>query len=146
MGSLPESRRWLGGGRGNPLQYSCLENPVDRGAWWATFHGMKRAGHNGVTKHSHRHPSCRVTQTSFPLGLARGLRRRAKVGNQVCFPPALASQQLWKWLQPPPADPFSWVPPLMGSDDTRLALVKPSTPASPRWFLGLNLSLLFVSF
>jgi len=29
-----------GGGHGNPLQYSCLEKPMDRGAWWATFHGV----------------------------------------------------------------------------------------------------------
>ena len=29
-----------GEGKGNPLQYSCLENPVDRGAWWATFHDV----------------------------------------------------------------------------------------------------------
>ena len=29
-----------GGGHGNPLQYSCLENPMDRGAWWATVHGV----------------------------------------------------------------------------------------------------------
>ena len=34
-GSIPGSRRFAGGGHGNPLQYSCLENPVDRGAWWA---------------------------------------------------------------------------------------------------------------
>ena len=33
---VPELERPLGGGRGNPLQYSCLENPMDRGAWWAT--------------------------------------------------------------------------------------------------------------
>ena len=31
--SIPESGRSLGGGHGNPLQYSCLENPMDRGAW-----------------------------------------------------------------------------------------------------------------
>ena len=30
----------FGEGNGNPLQYSCLENPVDRGAWWATVHGV----------------------------------------------------------------------------------------------------------
>ena len=35
---IPGLGRALGGGRGNPLQYSCLENPVDRGAWLATFH------------------------------------------------------------------------------------------------------------
>ena len=34
------------GGNGNPLQYSCLENPMDRGAWWVTVHGVARAGHN----------------------------------------------------------------------------------------------------
>ena len=31
-------------------QYSCLENPMDRGAWWATVHGSQRVGHNSVTK------------------------------------------------------------------------------------------------
>ena len=36
MGSIPGSGRSPGGGHGNPLQYSCLENPMDRGAWWAT--------------------------------------------------------------------------------------------------------------
>ena len=37
-GLIPRSRRSLGEGNGNPLQYSCLENPIDRGAWWATVH------------------------------------------------------------------------------------------------------------
>ena len=35
-GSIPELGRFPGGGHGNPLQYSCLENPMDRGAWWDT--------------------------------------------------------------------------------------------------------------
>ena len=35
-----------GGGNGNPLQYSCLENPMDRGAWGFTVHGLQRVGHN----------------------------------------------------------------------------------------------------
>ena len=38
LGLTPGSRRAPGGGHGNPLQYSCLENPMDRGAWWATVH------------------------------------------------------------------------------------------------------------
>ena len=38
MGSIPGSGRSPEGGHGNPLQYSCLENPVDRGAWQATVH------------------------------------------------------------------------------------------------------------
>ena len=38
IGSIPELGRSSGGGHGNPLQYSCLENPMDRGALWATVH------------------------------------------------------------------------------------------------------------
>ena len=41
MGSIPGSGRCPGEGNGNPLQYSCLENSMDRGAWW----GCKRLGH-----------------------------------------------------------------------------------------------------
>ena len=39
-GSIPGLRRSSGEGNGNPLQYSCLENSTDRGAWWATVHGV----------------------------------------------------------------------------------------------------------
>ena len=39
VGSIPGSRRSPGVGSGNPLQYSCLENSMDRGAWQATVHG-----------------------------------------------------------------------------------------------------------
>ena len=41
-GSIPGLGRSPGGGHGNPLQYSCLENPMDRGAWWATVHGVAK--------------------------------------------------------------------------------------------------------
>ena len=40
MGLVPGSERSPGEGNGNPLQYSCLENPMDRGAWWVTAHGV----------------------------------------------------------------------------------------------------------
>ena len=39
-GSIPGSGRSPEEGNGNPLQYSCLENPMDREAWWATVHGV----------------------------------------------------------------------------------------------------------
>ena len=39
-GLIPGSARSLGEGHDNPLQYSCLENPMNRGAWWATVHGV----------------------------------------------------------------------------------------------------------
>ena len=42
MRSIPESGKSLGEGNGNPLQHSCLENSVDRGAWWATVHGVAK--------------------------------------------------------------------------------------------------------
>ena len=41
--SIPGSERASGEGNGNPLQYSCLENPMDRGAWWATVHGVTKS-------------------------------------------------------------------------------------------------------
>ena len=40
MGSIPGLGRSLGEGNGNPLQYSCMGNPMDRGAWWALVHGV----------------------------------------------------------------------------------------------------------
>ena len=42
-GRIPGSRRSLGGGKGHPLQYSCLGNPMDRGAWWATILGLAKS-------------------------------------------------------------------------------------------------------
>ena len=43
QGSIPGSGRSPGEGNGNPLQYSCLENPIDGGAWWATVHGVAKS-------------------------------------------------------------------------------------------------------
>ena len=43
MASIPGPERSPGGGHGNPLQYSCLENPMDRGAWWATVHSVEKS-------------------------------------------------------------------------------------------------------
>ena len=41
--SIPGMERSLGEGNGNPLQYPCLENPMDRGAWWAAVHGFSKS-------------------------------------------------------------------------------------------------------
>ena len=49
-GLIPGSRSSPGEGNGSPLQYSCLENPIDRGAWQAIVHGVARVGHNLVSK------------------------------------------------------------------------------------------------
>ena len=42
-GSIPDLGRFPGEGNGNPLQYPCLENLMDRGAWWATVHGVSKS-------------------------------------------------------------------------------------------------------
>ena len=48
-GSIPESGRSLGGGHVNPLQYPCLENPMDRGAWKATVHRVSESDKTEAT-------------------------------------------------------------------------------------------------
>ena len=47
-GSIPGS----GGRNGNPLQYSCLGNPMDRGVWWATVQRVAKSWHDSVTEHA----------------------------------------------------------------------------------------------
>ena len=49
-GLIPGSERSPGGGNGNPVQSSCLKNPMDRGAWRATVHGVARVRQDLVTK------------------------------------------------------------------------------------------------
>ena len=56
-GSIPGSGRSPGEGNGNPLQYSCLENPMDRGASWDTVHGAARVGPDLATVCMYRLPS-----------------------------------------------------------------------------------------
>ena len=57
-GSIPESGRFPAGGHGNPLQYSFLENAMDRGAWQATYHkGRKESDTTEVTYHAPMHLS-----------------------------------------------------------------------------------------
>ena len=49
VGLIPGSGRSSGGSHGNPLQYSCLENPMDRGDWWATVHGVTESDMTAAT-------------------------------------------------------------------------------------------------
>ena len=62
LGSIPQLGRSLGEDNGYPFQHSCLENPMDRGAWWATglqFMGLQRVGHDGATS------ECTCTHTQI---------------------------------------------------------------------------------
>ena len=68
LGSVPGSGRSPAAGHGNPFQYSCLENPVDRGAWWATAHGVAESDtteqvstqHGASLSTLHRTPSAQA--------------------------------------------------------------------------------------
>ena len=58
-GSIPGSGRSPGEGNGNPLQYSCLENPMDRGAWQAIIHGVARS-QTRLSPHTYTHTKINI--------------------------------------------------------------------------------------
>ena len=60
IGSNPGSRRYPGEGNGSSLQYSCLENSINRGTWWATVHGVTKNWTYTQT-HTHTHPHILAT-------------------------------------------------------------------------------------
>ena len=55
LGSIPGLGGSPGKGNGNPLQYACLENPMDTGVWKVTVYGVARVRHDWATKHTHTH-------------------------------------------------------------------------------------------
>ena len=69
--TLPGLRRSPGGGHDNPLLYSCLENPMDRGAWRATVHGAMGVGYNPwiTTEQQHTRTHLSRTQKVGPRNL-----------------------------------------------------------------------------
>ena len=61
-GSIPGSGRCPGGGNGNPLHYSCLGNPIDRGAWQATVHGVAKESDTTWRLNHHHHTAAETPQ------------------------------------------------------------------------------------
>ena len=68
QGLIPESGRYPGEGNGNPFQYSCLENPMDRGAWWALVHGVANSRTQLKQLSTHSHPVLVTVATKTPGG------------------------------------------------------------------------------
>ena len=68
-GSIPELGRSPREGNGNPLQYSCLENAMNRGAWWATVHGVAKSWTwlSDSHTHTHTHTHTHISSVNYPL-------------------------------------------------------------------------------
>ena len=87
-GWIPGSGRSPGGGHGHPLQYSCLGNPMDRVAWWATVHGgHKKVGHDLATKRQEQQPGT--------VRDAHGIRMRAAQSRFADFLLVLRAILMW---------------------------------------------------
>ena len=71
-----------GGGPGNPLQYSCLENPMDRGAGWATVHGAAESDMTEATEHTHMGSLMLMKQKE----LLKNEKQRSEDGEHNVFP------------------------------------------------------------
>ena len=80
VGWIPGSGRSPGGGNGNPLQYSCLENSKDRGTWWATGHGIAKSRTQLSTRTSL--PSA-MTVDSVPFEFAPLALPRPLIGRHI---------------------------------------------------------------
>ena len=98
-GLIPGSGRSPGGGSGNPLQYSCLKNPMDRGVWWAAqFMGWQRVRHDCATEHAKHFLIQDVTYPSYQASEETRQVFIVKEGRQV-----ESSYQ-------PPSPPYHLVP------------------------------------
>ena len=81
MGSIPGLGKSPGAGTGTPLQYSCLENAMDRGAWRATVHGVAELD---TTEHAHTDKLAELSEPQLPY-LLGGVRSQACVlSTQLC--------------------------------------------------------------
>ena len=97
-GSIPVSGRSPGEGNGNPLQYSCLENPMDRGAWQATVHGIPRVGQDLATKP----PQCHSLQNIyFSNPLVWNLTLRNEITAPSPFPAPTSEPLSHAYFLPP---------------------------------------------
>ena len=77
MGSIRGAGSSPAEGNGNPLQYSCLENPMDKGAWWATVHGVAKGRTRLSTQHKNKPPE----GPSLKKGLTRLIEQR-RIGRE----------------------------------------------------------------
>ena len=75
LGSFPGSGRYPKGENGNPVQYSCLKNSMDRGAWWATVRAAAKVRHN-LSKKQHLHLTITTTNKKEATNLRKHLAKK----------------------------------------------------------------------
>ena len=94
-GSIPGLGRYPGGGNGNPLQYSCLENSMDREAWWATVHGVAKVRHMSDLAHTHTHTHTHTHSLSklFPFIISWWLPGGGGVAG-CCLHPSVSDERV----------------------------------------------------
>ena len=136
VGSIPGSGRSPGRGHGNPLQYFCLKNPMDRGAWWATVHGIAKSW-TRLSTHTHTHHTGCYHRSSWDL-------------LSVTWPGPLSSQHLELSALHQPAFAATTVS-LWNVSSKAKATTTTSTPQtlllfSPFSFLNNTVSVLVQSF
>ena len=100
-----ELGRSPGGRNGHPLQYSCLENLMDRGTWWATVHGVQRVGHAWATEHIKKLSiqvemvrSCMITALWPEIFVASNLESQTRLSATI--KPKQSGLDQW-WSVPP---------------------------------------------
>ena len=108
VSSIPGLGRSPGEGNGNPLQYSCLENPMDRGAWWATVHGVAKS-QTGLKQLSVQSASWLLSSSAIILPevvncvlficRAGGGRGGRGAGREWNTQPSGLCSILWVWLE-----------------------------------------------
>ena len=112
-GLIPGFGRFPGGGNDNSLSYSCLKNPIDRGSWWATVHGVTKS-QNEYTQHSYTKINLTVTMLNDPESCACVLSRLSPVqlfqtlwtvAHQAPLSTGFSRQEYWNGLPfLPPGD------------------------------------------
>ena len=121
----------LGEGNGSPLQYSCLENPMDGGAWRATVHGSQRVGHNWATWLTERlTQTARNKEGGLTTCSCHVAGAAAVLHDLLCRWPQLVQNPCrFHWLPPRRylclLTPATWVPPVLPAPLLQLPLLEP---------------------